>query len=162
MNNNVLTVGIGEIKFTKEPGEVLVAYGLGSCLGIGAYDPQTKMAGMLHAMLPNFSRPEDHLSAKFVDSGIKHLVEKFEEEGVSKGRLVIKVAGGANMLNAPGLKDTFNIGERNLTSSQEEFKKLNLKYSAEEVGGHTGRTVRLYVSDGRMTIRTMGNQEREI
>ena len=32
----------------------------------------------------------------------------------------------------------------------------------EEVGGKIGRTVRLYVADGRYTIRMMGEQEREI
>ena len=156
----VLTVGIGEVKFTENTDDVLVAYGLGSCLGIGMYDPQTKTAGMLHAMLPNFSKPEENLSPKFVDSGIQHLLSKFEEKGIRKGRLIVQMAGGANMLNAPGLKDTFNIGERNLASSEEEFAKLNMKVVAQEVGGHIGRTVRLYVDDGRMTIRTMGNQER--
>jgi len=41
---------------------------------------------------------------------------------------------------------------------------INLKMSlaGKEVGGTSGRTVKFYVKDGRMTIRSIGNQEREV
>jgi len=37
--NNDIVVGLGEVKISKDPDAVLVAYGLGSCLGIAVYDP---------------------------------------------------------------------------------------------------------------------------
>ena len=42
------------------------------------------------------------------------------------------------------------------------FKNMKLKLHVEEVGGQVGRTVRLYVADGRMTVRMMGAQERDL
>jgi len=39
---------------------------------------------------------------------------------------------------------------------------LNLRLRAQEVGGHVGRTVRLYVATGRFTMRALGSQERDL
>jgi chemotaxis receptor (MCP) glutamine deamidase CheD len=39
---------------------------------------------------------------------------------------------------------------------------MNLKLQKEEVGGQVGRTVRMYIADGRMTVRMMGSQERDL
>lgn len=162
MTENVITVGLGALAVSKDPQQVIVAYGLGSCLGIGMFDPATGVAGLLHAMLPEFTKPEEETSPKYVNSGIETLVMQMEQHGANRSRLRINVVGGANMLIAPGFKDNFNIGERNIVAAQKTFDTLNLKVKSQEVGGHIGRTFKLYVGDGRMTIRTMGNQEREI
>jgi chemotaxis protein CheD len=66
------------------------------------------------------------------------------------------------MLVSPGLSGTFDIGTRNIAMAREIFKKMNLKLLKEEVGGQTGRTVRMYIADGRMTVRMMGSQERDL
>jgi chemotaxis protein CheD len=72
------------------------------------------------------------------------------------------MAGGANMLIAPGFTSTFDIGTRNIEKARTVFQRLNLKITAEEVGGHTGRTVRVYVADSRVTVRVIGEKEHQI
>jgi hypothetical protein len=42
------------------------------------------------------------------------------------------------------------------------LSKLRLSLTAEETGGNNGRTMRLYVGTGRVTIRAMGAAERDI
>ena len=81
--------------------------------------------------------------------------------GANRNRLVIRMAGGANMLVAPGFRQSFNIGSRNVDAAYATLASLQLPLFSQEVGGNSGRTVRFYISDGHMTIRTMGNQERE-
>ena len=49
---NSLSVGLGELVISSDPEDVLVAYGLGSCVGIAMYNPVTKTGGLLHAVLP--------------------------------------------------------------------------------------------------------------
>ena len=66
------------------------------------------------------------------------------------------------MLVALGFTQALKIGERNVAAARAGLSKLGLQIGGEEVGGHSSRTVRLYVADGRMTVRVMGNQEREI
>ena len=65
------------------------------------------------------------------------------------------------LLNVAFVK-TLNIGERNVAAAHEVFTRAGLNVVGQEVGGNTGRTVRLYVADGRMTVRVMGGREREV
>jgi len=157
-----VAVGLGECKISRNIDHVLVAYGLGSCVGIGMYDPQLRLAGLLHAVLPTSPNGVAERSAKYVTSGIEILLEEMIKAGAIPSRIIVRMAGGANMLTAPGFSKTFNIGTRNVETAHEVLKRLRLRLVSEEVGGTIGRTVRFYVCDGRMTIRTVGNQEREI
>lgn len=158
---NSIAVGLAEIKISRDPNDTIVAFGLGSCLGIGIFDPMLKVGGMLHAVLPKNNDGVDKLSPKYVDSGIQLLLEMLQKEGLVKSRMIVRMAGGANMLNIGNSSTPFDIGTRNIESARATFAKLNIKVQAEEVGGQTGRTVRLYVVDGKMTIRMMGGKERD-
>lgn len=159
---NTIAVGLGELQVSRNPNDVLVAFGLGSCVGIGFYDPVTKIAGLLHALLPIHPNGVYDNSPRYVNSGLSALLVELIRCGADRNRLVVRMAGGANMLTAPGFNQSFNIGSRNIEAARVTLASLNLKLSGEEVGGNSGRTVKFYVADGRMTIRTMGNQEREI
>jgi chemotaxis protein CheD len=162
MLDNTLAVGLGEIKVSRQPEDVLVAYGLGSCVGIGAYDPVARVAGLLHAVLPERTNGADALSPKFVDSGIPALLKELERMGAIRRRLIIRIAGGANMLLAPGFKQSFNIGDRNVAATRVTLANLGLPIRGEAVGGQTGRTVRLLVGSGRMTVKVLGTGEIEL
>jgi chemotaxis protein CheD len=161
MVDGMASVGLGEIKIGSGPADVLVAFGLGSCVGIGMYDPKIHLGGLLHAVLPQ-SKNNSDVEAKYVDTGIRLLLSQMVAAGAVQSRLIVRMVGGANMLTAPGLANSFDIGTRNVEAAREMLKSLRMSITAEEVGGSIGRTVRLYIADGRMTIRMMGGQEREI
>ncbi len=158
---NTLSVGLGELVISQNPEDILVAYGLGSCVGIGMFCPTKRIAGLLHAVLPE-NTDTDKASTKFVDTGIKTMLEKMQKAGADIRNLQIFYAGGANMLVNTSLSKSFDIGTRNATTTQETFKKLNMKVKNSETGGNTGRTVRLYVESGKYTVRIIGGQEREL
>jgi len=160
--SNSIAVGLAEIKISRNIDDVIVAFGLGSCLGIGVYDPVLKLGGMLHAVLPKNTDANDKFSPKYVDSGIIGLLELLTKEGLNKSRMIVKMAGGANMLNIGGTSTPFDIGSRNIETAHAAFKNLGIKLASEEVGGQTGRTLRMYISDGKMTLRMMGGKEREL
>ena len=159
---NILVVGLGEMKVSSDPKDVLVAYGLGSCLGIGMYDPVARLGGFLHAILPANPNGMVGQPSKYVDTGIMALLDQLTRQGGDRRRLVIRMAGGANILTSPGFSQALNIGSRNADAARAVLASLDLKISGEEVGGKSGRTVRFYIKDGQMTIRTIGNQERAI
>lgn len=157
-----ISVGLGERVISRDPQDILVAYGLGSCLGIGMVDPQKKICGLLHAVLPERTNGTDPTNPKYVDSGIEGLINEMVKAGADQNRLVIRIAGGANMLIAPGLSKTFDIGTRNIQTAHQTFEKLKMKIANEEVGGNRGRTVRMYVAQGRMTVRVIGEKEQDL
>jgi len=164
--NNQISLGLGEQAISRNPEDILVAYGLGSCLGISMIDPVTRITGLFHAVLPertNGSEMNDPNTAfKYVDCGIENMLAAMIREGANKNRLVIRMAGGANMLIAPGMTSTFDIGTRNVEKARMKFQQMNIKVAAEAVGGHTGRTVRVYVADSRMTVKVIGDKEKEL
>jgi len=164
--NNQISLGLGEQAISRNPEDILVAYGLGSCLGISMIDPVTRITGLFHAVLPertNGSEMNDPNTAfKYVDCGIENMLAAMIREGANKNRLVIRMAGGANMLIAPGMTSTFDIGTRNIEKARMKFQQMNIKVAAEAVGGHTGRTVRVYVADSRMTVKVIGDKEKEL
>jgi len=152
-------VGLGEIAVSLNRDEILVAFGLGSCVGVGAYDPVKGIAGLLHAVLPEPLNGSDLSSTKYVCNGINKLFEEMIKKGAVKERLIIRMAGGANMLTSPGLSKTFDIGTRNIAMAQSVMQAQKMKVVSQNVGGNTGRTFRIYVVDGKMTIRMIGEKE---
>lgn len=162
---NEINIGLGEQAISRSPEDILVAYGLGSCVGVVMTDPTTRISGLLHAVLP---RPSDGMahrevnSSKYVEGGIEGLIAAMVKAGANKNRLVVRLVGGANMLMATGVTRSFDIGTRNVEAAQTTLERLMLPVTAAEVGGHTGRTVRVYVADNRVTVRVIGQKEREI
>lgn len=152
-------VGLGEIAVSQNRDEILVAFGLGSCVGIGVFDPVKGVAGLLHAVLPEPLNGSDLDSTKYVGNGIKKLLEEMTQKGAVKDRLIVRIAGGANMLTSPGLSKTFDIGTRNVAMALKVLEDLKLKIISQNIGGNTGRTLRVYVADGKMTIRMIGEKE---
>jgi chemotaxis protein CheD len=154
-----VAVGLGEFIVSRDPQDVLVAYGLGSCVGVGMYDPVARVAGLLHAVLPQRNSGAGLLSAKYVDSGLAQMLQEMNAAGAGRERLIVRMAGGANMLTVSDLQKAFNIGERNITAATATFAALRLTCHAQAVGGNAGRTLRVYVVDGRMTVRVIGAKE---
>jgi len=110
---NSITVDIADMVVSNRPSDKLITYSLGSCIGIAIWDPQTKVGGLLHYMLPESSISPDKAEDKpfmFADTGIPLLFKSVYEIGGEKRRLIVKVAGGAHMMDAKGV---FNIGKRN-------------------------------------------------
>jgi chemotaxis protein CheD len=157
-----INIGLGERVVSTNSLDVLVAYGLGSCLGICMFDPVRRVSGLLHAVLPQRNNGADPVSAKYVDSGIDGLLQEMVKAGADRRRLVVRMAGGANMLTASGLSGTFDIGTRNINSAHATFQRLGMPLKAFDVGGNLGRTVRVYVADGRMTVRILNGKEQEL
>ncbi len=159
---NSISVGLGEQVISHGTDDVLVAYGLGSCIAVGMVDPVHKISGLIHCVLPERLNETDPASPKYVDSGIEGLLDGMMRAGADPRQLVVRMAGGANMLAALTTGSSFDIGTRNIQSAYRVLDRLKLKLRAEQVGGNTGRTVRLYVHDGRMTVRMVSGVEQDL
>ena len=162
---NETNVGLGEQAVSRSPEDVLVAYGLGSCVGVVMTDPVSRVSGLLHAVLPRATdgmERTDTNPSKYVEGGIEGLIAALVKQGANKNRLIVRLIGGANMLVSSGLTRSFDIGTRNIEAARTTLNRLRMPIAVEEVGGHTGRTVRVYVADSRVTVRVIGEKEHEI
>lgn len=155
-------VGVADMKVSNNPGESLVTYSLGSCIGLVIYDPVVRVGGMLHYMLPESSIDKEKASARpymFADSGIPRLFKTAYQLGAAKQRMRIYVAGGAEILDQSGF---FNIGKRNYMALKKMFLKNNVMINQQDVGGNTNRTVRIEIATGDIYVKTSGGKEVKI
>lgn len=155
-NVDDIHVGIGEFKVSRNPAR-LVTLGLGSCVGIGMWDPITRIGGLLHIMLPN-SKEFSKLSKKekYADLGIPLMLKELLNLGAGRSRITAKLVGGAQMFSGLDKKQLFNIGERNIQACRKILRELNISIIAEDVGGNRGRTMYLDVQNGQVLIKTLG------
>jgi len=140
----------------------LITYSLGSCIGVTIYDPIIRVGGLLHYMLPESQI--DPLKAQknpfmFADTGIPLLFKEAYRFGAAKNRLIVKIAGGSQIMDDSGF---FNIGKRNYNALRKILWKNNVMIKAEDVGGQVSRTVRLDVGSGKVWVRYSGEEEKEL
>jgi chemotaxis protein CheD len=158
------TVAIGELVVSADPQDVLVAYGLGSCVAICLYDPVARVGGMLHALLPSAPTRSEVACAptRFVEQGVPPLLEAMQRVSVRGSRLIARVCGGACILSAPGFEQSLNIGERNIQAAADALRLVGLRIRSQDIGGRRGRTVKIYAATGRVAVKTLGQPERAL
>lgn len=157
-----LVVGISDIKVSNNPGDVLVTYALGSCICLAVYDPKMKVGGLLHFMLPDSTL--DAVKAKetpamFADTGIPILFKTCYAYGAEKSRMIVKVAGGASILDDANY---FRIGQKNITAMRKIFWRNNVMIEAEDTGKNCNRTVRLDISNGKCILKSSDGTVKEL
>jgi len=157
-----VVVGIADCRIGKSPDEVLITYALGSCIAVAIHDPVAGVGGLLHYMLPESSispaKANDN-PYMFADTGIPLLFRRAYEQGAEKRRLVVRVAGGAQVMDREGV---FNIGKRNYLALRKILWKAGVLLQGEDVGGTLSRTVRLEIASGRFWLRGPGAGEQEM
>lgn len=155
-------VGVADMAVSNNPDEVLVTYSLGSCIAVIIFDPVARVGGMLHYMLPESTIDSEKAQKNpnmFADTGIAMLFRQSYQLGARKENIVVKVVGGAQILDQNGV---FNIGKRNYVAMRKIFWRNNVMVAAEHVGGTVNRTVRLDMATGRVILKVGGESEIEI
>jgi chemotaxis protein CheD len=158
----LIKVGMADLKAGKNP-DSIISYGLGSCVGIALYDPQTKVGGLAHIMLPDSTqaRATDN-KAKFADTALPVLLDEVLALGGSRSRLTAKIAGGSQMFSFAQATDVMRIGDRNAEAVRAVLKSLSIRLVAEDVGGNYGRTVELLLDSGAFLIKTVNKGENRL
>jgi len=147
-------VGIAEYRIVSNPG-CLMAYGLGSCVGVTLYDRKNRIGGLAHIMLP-YSRlfNKKTVPGKYADTAIEAILNEMEEKGAVLNSLEAKIAGGANMFENIKI-EAIPIGLRNVSAVREKLQEKDINVVAEDVGGTRGRTILFNVEDGRLEVRKL-------
>jgi len=148
-----IQVGISEFYITEED-VTLKSYGLGSCVAVALYDPESGIAGLAHVMLPDGDNNEssEENPGKFADTAIRAMLRQMVEAGATYTGVEAKIAGGSDMFEFDSFGEA--VGKRNVDAAREELDKLGVPIAAEEVGGQRGRTVEFDAGTGTLSIRT--------
>jgi chemotaxis protein CheD len=154
-----IKVGIAEYEVTTEMAE-LTTSGLGSCVGVALYHETTKIAGLVHVMLPVSEETEDGKPAKFADMGTALLIEEMEAAGADPGEIEAKIAGGSDMLDFS--EGSSGVGDRNIKQVKETLAGADIPIVGEDVGGDHGRSLRLETVTGDLLVKSANRDDQRL
>ncbi len=157
-----VVVGVADCRVSSDPETVLVTYALGSCIAVAVYDEAARVGGLLHFMLPESGIDPEKARRNpymFADTGIPLLFRMAYELGAQKRRMVVRAAGGAQVMDDGGV---FNIGRRNYLAMRKILWKAGVLVHGEAVGGTVSRSLRLEVATGTLWLRGIGETEQEL
>jgi chemotaxis protein CheD len=151
-----VVVRMGELAISTTAGDVLVCVGLGSCIGLALVARHGRACGLAHVMLPESTgRGEDKLG-KFADLAVPALIEGMARVGTAARSMEAVIVGGAQMFaNSTGME----IGARNEAAVRAGLAAAGIPIHAAATAGNMGRTMRVEVGAGSVSVREAGSTE---
>jgi chemotaxis protein CheD len=149
-------VRMGELAASASAGDVLVCVGLGSCIGLALVCRDGRGCGLAHIVLPDSEGREGHRPAKFAERAVPALIGALGRYGARPGSLEAILVGGAQMFS---MGAGMEIGARNEAAVRAELRRAGIPVTATATAGSVGRTVRVHVATGNVTVREAGSKE---
>ena len=160
MQNKIeVTMGRGIV---IRPPHVISCLGVGSCVVVALYDAKRKLGGLAHVMLPYSNNLNSyHPPYRCADTAIATLIKELQTLRASPRDMVAKLVGGAKMFLSG---DDFGpgIGEQNITSVKRILEQKRIPVIGENTGGNYGRSVEFYLDSGKVMVRAIGREDKEI
>jgi chemotaxis protein CheD len=151
-----IVIDVSDAKISRDPGEVLATYSLGSCIGLCLYEAMAHVGGMLHFQLPDSHRDPERAKDRpfmYADTGTELLINELVRHGADKRHIHVKIAGGASMPTGP---KGFDIGKQNYLSIRKIFWQMGMLIEAEDVGGSWPRNLYMDMDSGAVSVRGNG------
>jgi chemotaxis protein CheD len=132
---------------------------LGSCVAITVRSPRLGLAAMTHCLLPSAGEAieslEDADAARYVDSALDIVFDKFAQRGALPSELEVKLVGGADGLTQDLSRGRYSVGARNVRTALGEIAKRGITPSASVVGGQTGRVMVFDTATGDLFVKRL-------
>jgi len=152
-----VVVGVADLAVSNNPNMTLSTFGLGSCVGVAAYDPNSRVGGLLHIMLPDSSQSPEKAEEEpcmYADTGVQLLCRAMSGLKANLHSSRFMVAGGATIIEGNPQSDLFHIGTRNVEAVVEQLQYFRLSIFDIDTGGSHNRTMHLTVGSGYLTIKS--------
>ncbi|MBI5310079.1 MAG: chemotaxis protein CheD [Actinobacteria bacterium] len=157
-------VRMGEMSVSKKAVDVLSIVGLGSCVALVMLAREQGVAGMAHIVLPasEMAGRRDVPPAKFADTAVPEMLRAMRSFGVRPEAIHAVVIGGATMFGQkPGSK-LAGVGDRNVVATLEALSAQGIPVIGQDAGGTSGRSVQVYVGEGRVLTKSGLEQPFEV
>lgn len=154
----MIQVELADMKVSNNKNEMIAADSLGACIGLAVYDPEIKVGGLLHYMLPisKIDPQRAHaIPAMFADTGSLELFKALFAIGGKKERMQVRVVGGSQLM---GDSQLFDMGRRNYLVLRKIFAKNNIQIHGEDIGGHYSRSLRMDLNSGECIVKANGRE----
>jgi chemotaxis protein methyltransferase CheR len=135
---------VGETFSSASPAWVSTV--LGSCVSVCLFDPERRIGGMNHFLLPE-GQGEERRSPRYGAAAMERLIAELIELGADRARLVAKVFGAAHATGSP------RVSQDNCTFVRQYLARAKIPVLAERLGGSSGMELRFETHTGRALFR---------
>lgn len=138
-------VHIVQGEFRVGGGDLVLSTVLGSCVSACLHDPQARVGGMNHFLLPGDDRnfnPRD--AERYGVHLMELLVNGLMQLGARRDRLQAKLFGGARVVR--GLSD---VGRKNGEFAERFLRYEGIALATHDLGGEKGRRLQFWPASGR-------------
>jgi chemotaxis protein CheD len=125
-----------ELFVTTEPAYVQTI--LGSCVAVCLFDPQRRIAGINHFMVPYWNG-QGLASPKFGNISTDMLIKRMVDAGANLRDITAKVFGGAMQFEQNN--NIINVGVRNIQVAENVLIAHGIPVSSGSTGGENGRKI---------------------
>ena len=149
---NVRIIYPGEFFVSKD--NELIGTLLGSCVSVCLFEPELKVSGMNHYMLPGRISKQDIFadrSARYGITAINELLTKIEKFGAKKKNLIAKVFGGGHVLSSDG--GSVAIPHDNIRVAKVLLEMEDIPIDEIDVGDRFTRKLLMDVNTGKVYLK---------
>ncbi|HRQ81300.1 MAG TPA: chemotaxis protein [Azospirillaceae bacterium] len=134
--------------------DVMMVTTLGSCVAACIHDPVARIGGMNHFLLPEgpASGGADlaDAAARYGGVAMERLINALLSQGARRDRMIVKVFGGARVIES-----RYDIGEANARFVLNYISKESLTLAGVDLGGTAARRVHYFPAAGRAIRRLL-------
>ncbi len=150
-------MGVAEWRIAKNPDALRTT--LGSCVGVVLYCERSRLGGMCHVLLGDAPVGKIVNKGKYARPAVLALTSELEREGVEPADLRARIFGGASMFEAGESSFIQQIGPSNAKAVKDTLAELKIPIVVEDLGGTSGRTITVFLDDGRILLRSNGKEK---
>ncbi len=150
MNRKIINIFIGEYHASTEPAVIQTI--LGSCVAACLFDPNTRIGGMNHILLPGRADMKKFdVSARYGVNAMELLINRMMNLGAGRKNMYAKVFGGAHMMSAISTEN--GVGEKIFSFVFEFLKNENIRVESRDVGGTDSRKIFFLTDTGEVYLK---------
>ncbi len=123
---------------------------LGSCVSVCLWDPEMKMGGINHYLLPLWNG-EGLPSPRYGNIAIAKLIEQMLSNGSKKRNLKAKLFGGSSI--AKNTRGLLSVGKRNIILAVDVLKDMGIPIISSDIGGTNGRKIIFHTESGTILLK---------
>jgi len=135
-----------------ENSDHLIMTTLGSCISVCIYDPNVRVGGMNHFLLPeeNQGANKNSYSMRYGNNAMETLINEILKRGGQRSSLILKAFGAGSVINIKA-----NIGIQNQAFLKKYVADERLTMETCDLGGNYPRLVVFYPSSGKAFVKTL-------
>ena len=153
---DLIDLGIGEVYVSRDDESLTTV--LGTCVGVGLYDPISGVGGLNHFILaePGSDPATDSSEpGRYGTNAMRLLHRALTSLGAATNQIRAKVFGGGTPSGStPGMNRTVAAG--NIELAFEYLRRMGIPVESSDVGGEASRRVVFEPRTGRARVKRFG------